>query len=165
MRRADRRRLLAGIAAAAAGLMAGPAGANSWRNRLSLFRRAFPAPPDRAEAEQMVEVVIAGRPLRDGLVSLSAPDIAENGEVVPFTVAVRCAMTEAEHPRVVHVFAMDNPYPEVARLYFGPENGSAEVEMRCRMRKSSELVAVADMSDGSVGKAVRFVNVTAGACS
>ena len=164
--RSQRRSLLAGMLCwATTGFLGMPAAATTWRNKLSLFRSAFPVAPDRGEAELMVKAVLRGRKPRPGLVSLSAPDLVENGEIVPLKVAVDCAMSAEDYPTMIHIFALDNPYPEVARYHLLPENGAAEIEMRCRMRVSSELVAVAEMADGTVGLAERHVDVTLGACS
>lgn len=159
-----RRGLLGGLIGLATTGVAAPAWATGFRNRLSLFRQTFPAMPDPVEAERMVQTVLRGRTPVDGLLDLEAPDIAENGNVVPFSLRVNCAMTEDDYPDVVHVFTLHNPFPEVARLHFQPEMGDAAVEMRCRMRQSSEIVAVAEMADGRAGMARRFVNVTLGAC-
>jgi sulfur-oxidizing protein SoxY len=141
-----------------------PAWANSFRNRLSLFRQTFPVTPDPAEAERMVRTVLRGRTPVPKLIDLTAPDIAENGNVVPFSLRVNCSMTGKDYPEVVHVFTLHNPFPEVARLHFQPEDGEAAIEMRCRMRQSTQLVAVAEMADGRAGLARRFVDVTLGAC-
>ena len=165
----QRRRLLLAGGASGIALLAGlaprSASAITWRNKLALFRRAFPVQPDRAEALRMVDYVVSGRTPRAGLVTLVIPDLVENGAVVPVKISVDCTMTAEDYPQIIHIFALDNPYPEVARYHLFPENGAAEIEMRCRMRKSSEIVAVADMSDGSVGVAERHVDVTLGACS
>jgi sulfur-oxidizing protein SoxY len=166
----QRRRLLllsggATVIALLAALAPRPALAISWRNKLALFRRAFPVQPDRAEALRMVDYVVAGRAPRKDLVTLKIPDLVENGEVVPIKISVDCAMTAEDYPQIIHIFALDNPYPEVARYHLLPESGGAEIEMRCRLRTSSEVVAVAEMSDGSVGVAERHVDVTLGACS
>jgi len=153
------------VIALLAALAPRPASAFSWRNKLALFRRAFPVQPDRTEALRMVDYVVDGRAPRAGLVTLKIPGLVENGEVVPIKISVDCAMTADDYPQIIHIFALDNPYPEVARYHLFPESGGAEIDMRCRMRKSSEIVAVAEMSDGSVGVAERHVDVTLGACS
>ncbi len=161
----ERRALLALAGALPAAGLATPVAAESFRNRLTNFRQTFPVEPDPAEAERKIAVIVDGRTPSDGLVGLKAPGIAENGAVVPFEMWVNCTMRGSDYPRVVHVFAMHNPFPEVARLHFGPQNGEARIEMRCRMRRSSELVAVADMADGRVGVVRVPVTVTLGACS
>ena len=120
---------------------------------------------NRAKAESILAGIIAGRPLRDGLISGTTPDIAEDGSAVPVTFKVACSMSGDDYPHSVHVIGMVNPFPEIARFHFTPACGEAEVSFRCRMRATSDLVLVADMADGTVGLSKHFVDVTMGACS
>ncbi len=138
---------------------------NPFRDRFQSFRQTFRVEPDRAEAERIVDNIIAGRPLRPDLVTVLAPEVAENGAAVPITIKVDCAMTEEDYPLVVHLLALENPFPEIAKYRFTPACGVAEISGRIRMRASAPLVVVAEMSDGSVGKTERPVEVTLGACS
>lgn len=142
-----------------------PFSGNPFRDRFQTFRRTFRVEPDRAEAERIKNVIIAGRTPREGLVEIVAPDIAENGAAVPVTMRVNCAMTADDYPDVLHLMAMENPFPEIAKYHLSPANGEAEVVMRCRMRATAPLVAIAVMIDGSIGVAEKVVNVTLGACS
>ena len=74
-------------------------------------------------------------------------------------------MKNNDFPKIVHILVLDNPFPEIAKFYFSPESGEAEVSIRIRMRTSSNIVAIAEMSDGTVGEAISYVDVTIGACS
>ena len=74
-------------------------------------------------------------------------------------------MEKQDWPKLVHFLAMDNPFPEVAKFYFTPACGEAEVAFRCRMRTSSYLVVIAEMADNTVAMTRRYVDVTLGACS
>lgn len=120
---------------------------------------------NRVKAESILAGVIAGRPLREGLISGTVPDIAEDGSAVPVSFKVACSMTGDDYPASVHVIGMVNPFPEIARYHFTPACGEAEVSFRCRMRATSNLVLVADMADGTVGLSKHFVDVALGACS
>ena len=130
-----------------------------------LEKVTFRVEPDREEAERIVRAIIRGRAPRTDIVTLIAPDIAENGAAVPITVRVECAMTQADYPVVVHILALENPFPEIAKYRFTPASGVAEVSGRIRMRATAPLVALAEMSDGSIGMTEKLVNVTLGACS
>lgn len=138
---------------------------NPFRDRFQSFRQTFRVEPDPVEAQRIVDNIIKSRPLREGLIEATTPDIAENGNVVPVTFKVNCAMTEDDYPVIVHVIALDNPFPEIAKYRFTPANGVAEISFRCRMRATSHLVFVAEMVDGTVGMQRNWVNVTLGACS
>ena len=108
--------------------------------------------------------LIGDRIPREGVVHLTAPDLAENATAVPFTIRVDCAMTEDDYPVSVHLVALENPYPELSRHHFTPACGEAEVSGRCRMAASAPLVVVANMSDGSVATTEAFVEVTGSGC-
>ncbi|ANK82792.1 MAG: hypothetical protein TEF_19820 [Rhizobiales bacterium NRL2] len=160
----SRRRLL-GWAVGLLTLGTAPAAlAESVRNRLARFRQTFPTPPDPDYAERMVARVLRGREPAPDLIELDLGGIAENGESVPLVFDVNCAMEGSDYPAVVHIFVIDNPFPEVARYRYGPWNGSARTEMRMRMRQSSEVVIVAEMADGRAGLVRKRVEVLAGAC-
>lgn len=161
---ASRRRLLGWAVGMVTFGMAPVALAESVRNRLARFRRTFPTPPDPDYAERMVARVLRGRETTPDLIGMELGGIAENGESVPLTFDVNCTMAGDDYPAVVHVFVIDNPFPEVARYRYGPWNGSARTEMRMRMRQSSEVVIVAEMADGRAAMARKRVEVLAGAC-
>jgi sulfur-oxidizing protein SoxY len=167
--RLSRRRLLAAAAASGATMVIGHAARAEETHRTSggqllSFGQTFRVAADREEAERIVRGIIGDRTPREGLVRLTAPDIAEDGATVPFTIEVESAMTEEDYPALVHLVALENPFPELARFRFTPACGEAAVTGRCRMRASAPLVAVAEMSDGSVGKAEKFVDVVLGGC-
>lgn len=140
-------------------------GGSPYRDRFQSFRQTFRVDPDPEEAERILRNLVRGRAPEEGLVELTAPDIAENGNVVPVSFRVNCSMEGGDLAETVHVLAMGNPFPEVAKYFFTERSGRAEVAMRCRMRQTADLVAVAEMADGRVGVDRRLVHVTLGACS
>ena len=170
----DRRRVVAGVGAAGLALAAPRAFAdadghsftgNPFRDRFQTFRQTFRVEPDRAEAERIVANILKSREPRPGLIEATAPDIAENGNAVPVSFKVNCSMTGEDYPETVHIVALENPFPEIAKYHFTPACGAAEVWCRVRMRATSPLVFIAEMADGTVGRVDRWVNVTLGACS
>ncbi len=138
---------------------------NPFRDRFQSFRQTFRVKPDREEAERIVKHIIRGRTPRTDLVRLDAPDIAENGSAVPVKIKINCPMTEDDYPPLVHLLALENPFPEIAKYRFTPACGRAQVTARIRMRTTAPWVVVAEMSNGSVGWAEKIVNVTLGACT
>ncbi|MGI9383481.1 MAG: thiosulfate oxidation carrier protein SoxY [Methyloligellaceae bacterium] len=100
----------------------------------------------------------------DGKVSLELPEIAENGNTVPFTISVESPMTDADYVKAVHVFATKNPRPDVATFYFSPKSGKATATTRMRLGTTQDVVAVAEMSDGKFYIGKRTVKVTIGGC-
>ena len=91
-------------------------------------------------------------------ISFKAPDIAENGAVVPITVM-------ADIPNVDHValLVVNNPAP-LAASFEMVQPGNAKVGTRIKMGKTSELVALA-RAEGKVYTATsKEVKVTIGGC-
>ena len=58
-------------------------------------------------------------------------------------------MTEADHVKTVHVFADGNPLPGIASFRFTPACGKAAASTRMRLAQSQNIVAIAEMADGS----------------
>ena len=99
-----------------------------------------------------------------GRIGLELPQIAENGNTVPIAFEVESPMTEQDYVKAVHIFAEKNPLPNVATFHFTPRSGKARASTRMRMAKTQNIVAVAEMSDGSVYMAKTEVKVTIGGC-
>lgn len=125
---------------------------------------AWPAMADASAVEEAIKALIGDRATREGRITLDLPQIAENGNTVPLTVAVDSPMTEAEHVTRVHLFAEQNPRPDVASFNFTSRSGEARASTRMRLLKSQKIVAVAEMSDGSVYMTKTEVMVTIGGC-
>ena len=95
-------------------------------------RRGASRPPllaqDQAQAwEQAVRKILGDAKPSDGKVAIELPEIAENGNTVPFTVSVDSPMTEKDHVKAIHVIATANPQPGVATFRFTPLSGKAAV--------------------------------------
>ena len=113
-----------------------------------------------ADSNGVSEAVAAftkgARALEAGL-SLEVPEIADNGGAVPVRVA-------AEGARRIALFADGNPYPRVAIFSFGPLTPPAAT-IRIRLARSQNVIAVAELADGTFRKATRPVSVTVGGCA
>jgi len=97
-------------------------------------------------------------------VSLELPEIAENGNTVPFGVSVESPMTEKDYVKSVHVFAEKNPNPEVVVFNFTPMSGKASAKSRMRLATTQDVIAIATMSSGALFIGKRTVKVTIGGC-
>jgi sulfur-oxidizing protein SoxY len=115
------------------------------------------------QAKQLLKDLAKGE-AREGRITIKAPEIAENGNSVPVSVTVDSPMTERDYVKAIHVVADGNPNPGVVSLTFTPASGRAQVEFRVRMAQTQKLIAVAEMSDGSLFTATREVKVTIGGC-
>ena len=121
---------------------------------------AVPLMPGRAWATaEDVSAIIAqrygGAQPKQGRIDLVLPEIAENGNTVPVSVRVDSPMAAGDYVKSVSLFAEGNPLPEVATFRFTP---------RMRLAGTQNVVAVAEMSDGSVYMAKKEVKVTIGGC-
>lgn len=100
----------------------------------------------------------------EGTITLTAPEIAENGNTVPISISVDSPMTEDSYVESVTILAEGNPSPAVATFHFTPASGVARASTRMRLAKTQNVIAVAKMNDGSVFTDTRNVKVTIGGC-
>ncbi len=107
--------------------------------------------------DDMIAEFTGGADVGSGALSLTAPEIAENGNTVPIEISAPGAVA-------VTVFADGNPVPAVATFNFGPLNASRSASTRIRLAKSQNVIAVAKMEDGSFQRADVPVKVTIGGC-
>jgi len=133
---------------------------------LAAFLANLPAlaqEPVRSLDEALKKVLGDATPTESGI-TLEIPEIAENGNTVPFTLAVESPMTEASHVKALHIFASGNPQVGVASYMFTPASGKAAVSSRMRLARTQDIVAVAALSDGKFLIGKRNVKVTIGGC-
>ena len=105
-----------------------------------------------------------GKTPEAGKLSLTAPEIAENGNTVPISVSVDSKMMEGDMVESVIILADGNPNPEVATFNFTAMSGAAAATTRMRLAKTQNVIAVARMADGSVYMDKKEVKVTIGGC-
>jgi len=90
-------------------------------------------------------------------VKIKAPDIAENGAVVPVTVE-----GEVDGAKSISIFAAGNNTPLIASFEMSEESVPF-VSTRIKMAKTADVVAVVQTPDGLLG-AAKPVKVTIGGC-
>ena len=114
--------------------------------------------------EQAVKNVLGGSKATDVKTMLEMPEIAENGNTVPFTISLDSPMTEKDHVKAMHIIATANPQPGVASFHFTPLSGKAAVSSRARLARTQDVIAIAELSDGRFLMSKRNVKVTIGGC-
>lgn len=114
-------------------------------------------------AEAIKKIAKGGAP-KAGRVSLKIPELAENGNAVGMTVEVESPMTAADHVKTIHVLSEKNPIVEIVRFHIGPRAGRARVSTNIRLATTQRVVALAEMSDGSIWQGHADVIVTLAAC-
>ena len=65
----------------------------------------------------------------------------------------------------IRVFAPKNPIVEVASFNFVPRRSTARVSTRIRLAKPQDVVAVAEMSDGTLLMTKTWVDVATDGCA
>ncbi|MGL4241309.1 MAG: thiosulfate oxidation carrier protein SoxY [Beijerinckiaceae bacterium] len=120
------------------------------------------ASPETVEAE--IKKLYGDKKAAEGKIKIDAPQIAENGLVVPITVDVESPMTDASHVKALHIFADGNPLPGVATFRFTAQSGRASASTRMRLAQTQNIVCIAEMSDGALHVAKAEVKVTIGGC-
>lgn len=113
---------------------------------------------------EVLSKLVGGKTAQAGKVKIKMPEIAENGNTVPITVTVDSPMTAQDHVKAVHVVTDGNPRPEIMSVRFTPAAGKAELATRMRLAKSANVIAYAEMSDGSVWSGMTQAKVTIGGC-
>lgn len=120
------------------------------------------ATPD--ELQKKLDAFTGGKKPQSGKITLTAPEIAENGNTVPISVDVDSAMSGDDLVESVAVYADKNPKPDVIVFHFTPLSGKASATTRMRLATTQNVVAVARMKDGSVYMDKKAVKVTIGGC-
>jgi sulfur-oxidizing protein SoxY len=114
--------------------------------------------------QQAIHERIGGREPQPGGMTLTLPKLAETGNSVPLTVAVDSPMTAADHVLRIHIFVPGNPEPVAATYHLGIRAGKAQISTHVRLARTQTVLALAEMSDGSVRAEAASLIVTLGAC-
>ena len=109
------------------------------------------------------ELVGDAKPV-EGKVTIDLPEIAENGNTVPFTVSVESPMTENDYVKAIHVISTANPAPGVATFRFTPAVGQGQAAEPHAAGQHAGCDRLAELSDGKFLMGRRTVKVTIGGC-
>ena len=129
---------------------------------VALPRVAFAAYSDKAfkqkaGADALQNAYGANATTPSDQVKLKAPDIAENGAVVPVTVS-----STIENVEAIYIYASNNPTP-LTSAYEIAEGAEAFVSTRIKMGTTADVVAVVK-ANGKLMSAKKEVKVTIGGC-
>ncbi|SOC00419.1 thiosulfate-binding protein SoxY [Rhodobacter sp. JA431] len=128
-----------------------------WLGLGGLATAVLPGAGLAATVEELTAGFAGGTTPGTGGITLTAPEIAENGNTVPIEVSAPGAVA-------IMLIAPGNPEPSVATFTFGPAAGSQRAATRIRLAKTQDVLALAKMADGSVVQAQSTVKVTIGGC-
>lgn len=94
------------------------------------------------------------------VVQLEAPYRAEDASLVPITIT----LNDKTPVKGLYLVIDDNPSPVAAHYIFGPAADPHIIKMRVRVNSYTNMHAVAELSDGRLVEATKFVKA-AGGCS
>ena len=129
---------------------------------LALWPTASDATPEAVQ--QAIHQRIGDREPQSGGMTLTLPKLTETGNSVPLTVAVDSPMTPGDHVLRIHVFVPGNPEPVASTYHLGIRAGRAQISTQIRLARTQTVLALAEMSDGSVRSDAASIVVTLGAC-
>jgi sulfur-oxidizing protein SoxY len=98
------------------------------------------------------------------VVSLRAPARAQDASTVPIAISTRTDQTLEHYVSKLYLIIDQNPSPVAAIFTFTPDSGRADIETRVRVEDYTWMRAVAEMNDGRLFMAARYVKA-AGGCS
>jgi sulfur-oxidizing protein SoxY len=116
---------------------------------------------DDIDEAALIRHFVGGDATPSPRVHVQMPQLFSNGYYVPLTLIVDSPMTEADHVRKIHVLAPKNPIIPVANFSFTPQSGQARLSTRIRLAQTQNVLAIAEMNDGTLllGRAATQVEV------
>jgi len=143
-------------------VLIGAAGVTAFGAAPVLLVRRAAATPEMMKAA--IHRVIGESPVSKGKVTLDIPPLVENGNTIAMSVSVDSPMTQKSYVKAIHVFNEKNPQPDIISVHLGPRAGKAAFSTRIRLADSQNVVAIAELSDGSLWSDTVEVIVTIAAC-
>jgi sulfur-oxidizing protein SoxY len=98
------------------------------------------------------------------VIALETPPRAMDAAIVPIAVRGRIPQSPERYIRKIWLVVDRNPSPMGAEFTLTPASGRADMETRIRIEQYTHVRAVAELNDGSLFMAVRYVKA-AGGCS
>lgn len=127
------------------------------------------AEPDPAKSQYWTpirQMMFGDRQLHDGkdVIRVYLNTRADDASTVPVSVKAQIDQTESSYIKQIFLIVERNPSPAAGLFQFSPHSGRAQLETRLRFEDFSFVRAVAEMNDGKLYMASRWVKA-AGGCS
>lgn len=113
---------------------------------------------DTKSMADTVKAMGGGTPTESKDITITSPDIAENGAVVPFTISSKVPNTES-----IALLVEKNPNTLAANFQI-PQGTEPWINTRVKMGQTSNVIALVKSSDGKFHYASKEVKVTLGGC-
>jgi len=117
--------------------------------------------PNDYSIELAIADITKGKKLEKRKIKLLAPEIAENGAVVPLRVDVESPMTKENYIKGIYILT-EHGNSRTAYVYLTPANGKAYFSTRVKLKSTGKVIAIAEQSDGQFFVQNSIVKVTVG---
>lgn len=98
------------------------------------------------------------------VIEMEAPFRAEDAATVPIVIRAKLPQLPDQYIQNIYLVIDKNPSPIAAVFRLTPESGRADIETRVRIEEYTHVRAIAEMNDGKLHMAARFVRASGG-CS
>lgn len=119
------------------------------------YRTSNPKAWEADKVDPAIKEIFGTNEISEGKFKLKAPDIAENGAVIPVTVSAKSGSRVA-------IFQDVNPESLVA-VFDVPKGGIVDYSVRIKLQKTGNVIAIVE-DGGKLYKASKQVKVTIGGC-
>jgi predicted secreted protein len=124
----------------------------------------FALPDERVEAT--LKRLFGSRPLHPGgeKIKFELPLIAEDGGNVPIVIESNLPVTPSSYVKSLYVISDKNRRPLIAKFSFAPDVGKVYIATSIRLAVTTDVRAIAEVSDGTLYATSRNVRVTVSGC-
>jgi len=114
----------------------------------------------------LARIFFEGKPIveDDATIAFEAPARAEDAALVPMSFSARLSPDDPRRVVKLTLVIDENPVPLAAAFTFGDKTGDTRIATRVRVNSYTNVHVVAELSDGSLRMATRYVKA-AGGCS
>lgn len=98
------------------------------------------------------------------VIVLEAPNRAEDASTVPIAIRTQIVQSPTRYVQKLYLLVDNNPSPIAAVFELTPDSGRADIETRIRIEQYTDVRAIAELNDGSLYMASRYVKASGG-CS
>ena len=120
---------------------------------------------DVDEAAELIKRLTGSIAIASDRLHLVMPRTFPNGYTVPLNVEIDSPMTENDYVRYVRVVAPRNPLIEVATFHFLPQLSQPRVSTRIRLAEPQDVLAFAELNDGTLLMTKTWVDVATNGCA
>jgi len=108
----------------------------------------------------------AGKSIEESsdIIELDAPYRAEDPALVPLKIISKIPQSQDRYIKKILVLVDKNPFPFVGEFDLTPDSGKADLAMRLRVNTYSYIRAIAELNNGQLVMAKKFVKASGG-CS